>query len=116
MCRHYDDPSCCDFCDECDRDQNGICTIDQIDEEIEHQRQAVESARRRTASEPTLIGTIMENAAPPDLILSKFKKMLAESGAAVRIIRGEDDCCYALLGPFDAADNYILSALSGGAS
>lgn len=115
MCK-YSDPFNCEFYNECCQDRDGVCIDGQLSIEAEHQSQAVESARRRTASEPTLIGTIMENAAPPDLILSKFKKMLAESGAAVRIIRGEDDCCYALLGPFDAADNYILSALSGGAS
>lgn len=116
MCRHYDDTFCCEFYDECDHGRNDICTVDRIGEETKHLRQAAEAARSKATPKPTLIGAIIENAAPPDLILSKFKKMLAESDAAIRIITGEDGYLYAQLGPFDAADNYILLALSGGAS
>ncbi len=114
MCKYFDDPFVCEFHDECNQGRDGICIDEQLCIDAEHQRRTIEATRHKLVSEPTLIGTIMENAAPPELVLSKFMTMLKESGTAIRIIKQDDGSLYALLGPFDCADNYIVTALCGG--
>lgn len=111
MCK-LEDPFVCEFHGECN--QAGECIDNQLWHEAECQRQAVEASRQPSTQQPTLVGVLMVNTAPADLILSRLKNLLEEIGAATKIVKDGNGDIYVQLGPFDCADNYIVTALCGG--
>lgn len=111
MCK-FEDPFDCEFHEECRK--TGECIDDQLWYEAEHQRQIVEASRQSLTQQPTLVGVLMVNTAPADLILLRLKNLLEEIGAATKIVKGDNGDIYVQLGPFDCADDYVVTALCGG--